>query len=64
MKGTINDAANFDAEKDGKDLKDAMKGLGTDESKISKILGNRSLQQRLQIRSKFEVSVKEQVIVN
>ena len=55
MQGTVTAADSFDADKDSKELKNAMKGLGTDEKKIIDILGNRSLQQRLQIRSNFEV---------
>ena len=55
MPGTITPAADFSAEKDCQELRNAMKGLGTNEAKIINILGNRSREQRLQIAIKFKV---------
>lgn len=54
MPGTITPAADFSAEKDCQELRNAMKGLGTNEAKIINILGNRSREQRLQIAIKFK----------
>ena len=56
MPGTITPAADFNAEKDCQELRNAMKGLGTNEAKIINVLGNRSRDQRLEIVVKFKVS--------
>jgi len=42
------------AENDSRDLKKAMKGIGTDEATIIKILSNRTVEQRLDICVKFK----------
>ena len=41
-------------EQDAKDLKDAMKGLGTDEDKIIKIVANRTQKQRVAIKDLYQ----------
>lgn len=51
---TIVAAADFDATSDAEKLKKAMKGLGTDESKIIKILGRRTNAQRQAIAKAYE----------
>ncbi|XP_063683368.1 annexin A13-like isoform X1 [Bolinopsis microptera] len=54
MPGTITPATDFSADKDCQELRNAMKGLGTNETKIINILGNRSREQRLQIALVFK----------
>ena len=41
-------------EQDAKDLKAAMKGLGTDEDKIIKIVANRTQKQRVAIKDFYQ----------
>ena len=48
------DALNFNAEKDAEHLRNAMKGIGTDEKLIIEIIGNRSNSQRLKIKDIFK----------
>ncbi len=46
----------YQPEKDANDLYNAMKGLGTDEDKIIKIIANKTNQQRQQIMSYFKTA--------
>ena len=55
MPGTITPATDFNVEKDCQELRNAMKGLGTNEAKIINVLGNRSRDQRLEIAIMFKV---------
>ncbi|KAM4039105.1 annexin A6 [Anomaloglossus baeobatrachus] len=54
LKGTIHPAAGFNADSDGKALRKAMKGFGTDEDTIIDILTKRSNSQRQEIRQAFK----------
>ena len=51
-------APNFDATRDADALRKAMKGVGTDEDALIKILGNRNTAQRLQIKTAFQTKHK------
>ena len=55
MPGTVTPATDFNVEKDCQEMRNAMKGLGTNEAKIINILGNRSRDQRLEIVVMFKV---------
>lgn len=50
---SIHPNPHFDAEAAAKELRDSMKGLGTNEEQIIAVLVSHSLSQRLQIKSKF-----------
>eukprot|EP00128_Syssomonas_multiformis_P015352 Colp12_sorted_trinity150504_noHs@13740 len=52
----------FNAEEDAKTLRAAMKGLGTDEAAIIKVVANRSLAQRLEIKKTFKTSFGRDLI--
>ncbi|XP_073505916.1 annexin A6 isoform X1 [Phyllobates terribilis] len=54
LKGTIQPAADFNADNDGKALRKAMKGFGTDEGAIIDILTKRSNSQRQEIKQAFK----------
>lgn len=47
-------APNFDANRDAEELRKAMKGIGTNEQAIISILGNRTTEQRMQIKAAFK----------
>lgn len=51
---TVLPADNFNAQQDAELLNKAMKGLGTDEAAITFILGSRSNQQRMEIKTQFK----------
>ncbi|XP_041346714.1 LOW QUALITY PROTEIN: annexin A4-like [Gigantopelta aegis] len=52
--GTVKPATNFSAENDAAALRNAMKGLGTDEKAIIVVLTRRSNEQKQQIKLKFK----------
>jgi len=52
---TVLPAEEFDAEEDAKSLRKAMKGFGTDEDNIIKIVSSRSTEQLKEIADKFTV---------
>ncbi|XP_075712262.1 annexin A6 isoform X2 [Rhinoderma darwinii] len=54
LKGTIQPAADFNADSDGKALRKAMKGFGTDEDTIIDVLTKRSNNQRQEIKQAFK----------
>ncbi|XP_069825225.1 annexin A6 isoform X2 [Dendropsophus ebraccatus] len=54
LKGTIRPAGDFNADNDGKALRKAMKGFGTDEDTIIDILTKRSNSQRQEIKHAFK----------
>ncbi|XP_075066178.1 annexin A6 isoform X2 [Mixophyes fleayi] len=54
LKGTIQPAADFNADSDGKALRKAMKGFGTDEDTIIDILTRRTNSQRQEILKAFK----------
>ncbi|KAM9312732.1 annexin A6 [Gastrophryne carolinensis] len=54
LKGTIFPAAGFNADEDGKVLRKAMKGIGTDEGAIIDILTKRTNGQRQEIKKAFK----------
>ena len=51
---TLKEFIGFNSKQDCDDLRKAMKGLGTDEKTLVRILCNRSLKQRLQLKSDFK----------
>ncbi|KAH1170513.1 hypothetical protein KIL84_001498 [Mauremys mutica] len=53
-RGTVKDFPGFDARTDAETLRKAMKGLGTDEEAVLKILTSRSNAQRQQIAAAFK----------
>ncbi|TSM12558.1 Annexin A4 [Bagarius yarrelli] len=56
-RGTISQAADFDAQTDAEKLKTAMKGTGTDEAAIISILSKRTIAQRQKIKEEYKLSV-------
>ncbi|CAF2047091.1 unnamed protein product [Rotaria magnacalcarata] len=62
QQGTLVPFAEFNVERDCNNLQKAMKGLGTDENMLIHILGNRSNDQRLQIRDKYKTMFGQDLI--
>ncbi|KAJ8408524.1 hypothetical protein AAFF_G00251590 [Aldrovandia affinis] len=56
-RGTLKEAAGFKAEEDAAKLKEAMKGVGTDEAVIIDILAHRTIAQRQRIQEAYKQSV-------
>ena len=59
---TITPAFNFNAEEDAKTLRKAMKGIGTDEKAIIRVLAHRSNQQRQDIKTYFKQAYGKDLI--
>ena len=59
---TIRDYAAFNSKQDCEDLRKAMKGLGTDEKTLIRILCNRSLKQRLQLKSDYKTYIGRDLV--
>jgi len=53
---TVHPNDDFDAEAAAQQLKDAMKGFGTDEDEIIAVMGNNTIAQRLAIKDYFKAS--------
>uniref|UniRef100_A0A1A8PTW2 Annexin n=1 Tax=Nothobranchius rachovii TaxID=451742 RepID=A0A1A8PTW2_9TELE len=56
-RGTVTEAAGFDADTDAEKLKAAMKGAGTDEAAIIAILAHRTIAQRQRIKEAYKRTV-------
>lgn len=59
LKPTLVAAAGFDATADALNLRDAMKGIGTDEGRIIDVLTHRSSLQRAEIAAKYKVAYEK-----
>lgn len=55
QKGTVVEAPNFNADRDAESLRKSVKGMGTAESIIINIMGNRSNAQRLKIKDMYKL---------
>lgn len=62
--GTIKPYPNFDAKYDAEVLRKAMKGMGTDEKAIIKILANRTYAQRSQIELMYKTMYGKDLVNN
>ncbi|XP_072515034.1 annexin A4 [Salminus brasiliensis] len=60
-RGTVTEAADFNAEKDAESLRNAMKGAGTDEAAIISILPRRTIAQRQQIKDAYKRAVGKEL---
>uniref|UniRef100_UPI00398F7EE6 annexin A4-like isoform X2 n=1 Tax=Pristiophorus japonicus TaxID=55135 RepID=UPI00398F7EE6 len=61
-RGTVRDAAGFDALRDAEVLRKAMKGFGTDEQAIIDVVAHRSNKQRMQIVLSFKTAYGKDLI--
>jgi annexin A7/11 len=60
--GTIKPSTNFNAEAEAEKLRKAMKGIGTDEDAIIRVLTNCSNEQRQQIKLQFKTMYGKDLI--
>ncbi|XP_068191371.1 annexin A4 [Antennarius striatus] len=56
-RGTVTEAAGFNPDADAKKLRDAMKGVGTNEEAIIEVLPYRTIAQRQRIKEAFKLAV-------
>ncbi|XP_041754069.1 annexin A4 [Coregonus clupeaformis] len=56
-RGTVTEAAGFNAEEDVKRLRGAMKGAGTDEAAVIEVLARRTIAQRQRIKEAYKQTV-------
>ncbi|KAM9735620.1 annexin A4 isoform 2-T3 [Menidia menidia] len=56
-RGTVTEAAGFDADADVQKLRGAMKGVGTDETAIIEVLAHRTIAQRQRIKEAYKQAV-------
>jgi len=59
---TVTPAANFSAEEDARTLRKAMKGIGTDEKAIIRVLAHRSNAQRQEIKAYFKQAYGKELV--
>ncbi|XP_038149709.1 annexin A4 [Cyprinodon tularosa] len=60
-RGTVTEAASFDAEADVQKLRGAMKGTGTDEAAIIDVLAHRTIAQRQRIKEAYKQTVGKEL---
>ncbi|XP_037548056.1 annexin A4 [Nematolebias whitei] len=56
-RGTVKEAAGFNADADAQKLRDAMKGAGTNEATITDVLAHRTIAQRQRIKEAYKQTV-------
>ncbi|XP_058474115.1 annexin A4 [Solea solea] len=56
-RGTVTEASGFDPEADVQKLREAMKGVGTDEAAVIDVLAHRTIAQRQRIKEAFKQAV-------
>ncbi|XP_008324554.1 annexin A4 isoform X1 [Cynoglossus semilaevis] len=56
-RGTVKEAAGFDPESDVKKLREAMKGMGTDEAAVIDVVSHRTIAQRQRIKEAYKQAV-------
>ncbi|KAM3874299.1 annexin A4 [Diretmus argenteus] len=60
-RGSVTEAAGFNPEDDVQKLREAMKGIGTDEAAITEILARRTIAQRQRIKEAYKQSVGKDI---